>query len=753
MKVEEKDIYKLIYNTQGPVLGLAKDSDIEIIEEDGKYFKNLSRSGKLEKYEDWRLDPKERAKDLAGKLSIEQIAGLMLYSSHQLIPARNMGNGARFGSTYNGKVFEDAGVAPWAISDQQKEFISKDHVRHILVMKYDDKEVVSKWNNQIQAFAESQPLGIPVNNSSDPRHGTISDAEFNAGANSDVSKWPDGIGIAATFDPQIAKQYGEVVSKEYRALGLTTALFPQIDLATEPRWMRFNATFSECPQLSADLAKAYCDGLQTSVGNQEIKDGWGYESINAMVKHFPGGATGEGGRDGHYAYGKYAVYPGKNFKQHLIPFTQGAFNLDGKTKMASAVMPYYTISTDIDDIHHENVGNSYSKYIIQGLLRDQLNYDGVVCTDWSITKDQGNHVYDFAGKCWGTEKLSEAERHLKVILAGCDQFGGNNEVQPVLDAYEIGCKEFGEKYMRERFELSATRLLLNIFRLGLFENPYVDVEKACQVVGQVDYMQAGYEAQRRSMTLLKNKNHVLPLKEKTKVYIPNRHIASHMTFFSTMSEPIDITPVKKSLVNKYFEWVDTPDKADVAIVFMETPISDGYSLEDKANGGNGYMPISLQYRPYTAINARKESLAGGDPLEDFTNRSYYGKTTLTANEKDLDNVIEMKKIMKDKPVIVSMKLKNPTVMAEFEPYADAIVVDYGTQNQVIFDLLAGKFTPSGLLPLQIPKDMDTVELQQEDVPLDMEPYCDSEGHVYDFAYGMDFDNVIDDERVHKYQRK
>lgn len=750
MKEIEKDNYKLIYNDHGPVLGVAKESDIPILEVDGHYFKNLSRSHRLEKYEDWRLDPKERAEDLAQRLSIKQIAGLMLYSSHQLIPSRGM---ARFGGTYNGLAYDEAKVAPWSLSDQQKEFIEKDDVRHILVMQYENKEVMAKWNNLVQAFAEKQPFGIPVNNSSDPRHGTISDAEFNGGANSDISKWPDGIGMAATFDPTLVEKYGEVVSKEFRSLGLTTALFPQIDLATEPRWMRFNGTFSESPTLATDMARAYCDGLQTSKGEKEIKEGWGYESINAMVKHFPGGGTGEAGRDAHYAYGKYAVHPGKNLETHLKPFIEGAFALKGKTQMASAVMPYYTISADLEGKDHEMVGNSYSKYIIQGLLRNQLNYDGVVCTDWGITKNQGETVYSFGGTCWGVEGLSEAERHLKIILAGADQFGGNNDAQPILEAYEMGCKELGETYMRQRFELSARRLLMNIFRLGLFENPYVEVEEAKETVGKEEFMKAGYDAQIKSITLLKNKNHVLPLKAKTKVYIPNRHIEPYRTFFSTMSEAEDIIPVKQDLVNKYFEWVATPEEADVAIVFMETPICDSYDPKNLEKGGNGYLPISLQYRPYTATNARKESLAGGDPLEDFTNRSYYNKTNTTANETDLDNVLEMKKRMRDKPVIVCMKLKRPTIMAEFEPYADAIIAEYGVQNQAIFDILSGKKVPSGLLPLQIPKDMDTVEKQLEDVPFDMEPYIDSEGHCYDFTFGMDFDGVIHDERVEKYRYK
>lgn len=321
--------------------------------------------------------------------------------------------------------------------------------------------------------------------------------------------------------------------------------------------MRFNGTLGEDPILSIDLGEAYCDGFQTSYSENEINDGWGYDSVNAMVKHWPGGGSGESGRDTHYAYGKFAVYPGNNFDEHLIPFTEGAFKLKGKTKKASAVMPYYTISYNQDKKNGENIGNSYNKYIINDLLRDEYKYDGVICTDWLITKN--NHVVDafISGKCWGVETLSEDERHYKALMAGVDQFEGNNEVQPILNAYKMGVKEHGEEFMRARFEKSAVRLLLNIFRTGLFENPYVDV----------------------------------------------------------------------------------------------------------------------------------------------------------------------------------------------------IITDFGAQTQAIMDIISGNVNPSGLLPFNMPANMETVEAQCEDVPHDMKCYKDELGNVYKFAYGLDFNGVINDNRVAKYKIK
>ncbi len=744
----ERNDYDLIVNAGGKNLGIATGSKINILTVDGYAFKDFLGNGKLVPYEDWRLSYEERAADLAERISIEDIAGLMLYSAHQIIPAKGP-MAAAFGGSYDGKPFEESDAAPWDLTDQQKEFIVKDKVRHVLIMGLESTETAVRWNNKMQALAENSGFGIPANNSSDPRHGAGSSAEYMGVTGEPISKWANGIGLSASFDPSLVKEFGEIASAEYRALGITTALSPQIDLATEPRWMRFADTFGEHTQMTIDMTKAYCDGFQTT---KDGRDGWGEESVNTMVKHFPGGGMGEGGRDAHYAYGKYAVYPGDNFKEHLKPFREGAFSLDGKTKKASAVMPYYTISYGIDSKYGENVGNSFNKYLIQDLLREELGYDGVVCTDWGITHDIGEAEETFAGKCWGVEKMTEAERHFKAIEAGVDQFGGNNNVEPVMEAYRMCCDKYGEEIADARFRRSAYRLLLNIFRTGLFENPYLDMEESTETVGCPRFREKGYESQLRSVTMLKNKEHVLPLKEGMKVYIPDRFIKSYLNFMSMPTGDRTVVPSGKKAASEYFEIVHAPEEADAAICFIESPISIGYDPEDRKAGGNGYVPITLQYRPYQADLARTPSLAGGDPLEDSADRSYQGKCNTAANEADLDLIVRMREEMGEKPVITVITLKNPMVMAELEPYTDAILVEYGVSPQAVLDVITGRFKPKGLLPIQMPADMNAVETQKEDVAFDMECYVDSEGHCYDFGFGMNFEGIIVDERTRRYQK-
>lgn len=740
---ENKKDFTLVKNEGGKILGYNSNSGVELLTVEGYAFKDLNKDGKLDLYEDWRLPADERAQDLASKLSIEQIAGLMLYSAHQSIPA---GGGFRGPTMYGGKPFAESGAKASDLSDPQKEFLQNDNLRHVLITSVESASVAAHWNNNAQTMVEGMGMGIPVNTSSDPRHGSDSYAEFNEGAGGDISMWPGTLGIAASFDPALMLQFGTIGSKEYRALGIATSLSPQIDLATEPRWSRFDGTMGEDPDLATDMARAYVDGFQTSDNGD-----WGYQSVNAMVKHWPGGGPEEGGRDGHFGYGAYAVYPGNNLKDHIQPFTQGAFKLNGATKMASAVMPYYTISFGQDTKNHDLVGNGFNKYLITDVLRGEYGYEGVLCTDWGITRDV-SAIDKFEGKSWGVETMTEAQRHYKVIEAGMDQFGGNNEMGPILGAFKMGVAEHGEDYMRKRFETSAVRLLTNIFRVGLFENPYLDVAETEKVVGNAEFMKAGFDAQLRSVVMLKNQAKTLPINERPKVYVPQRYIPASTNWWGIETPAKEEHPFNMEVIKKYFEVVESPEDADFALVGIKSPDGGvGYNGPDLEKGGNGYVPISLQYGPYKAVNARETSLAGGSPLEDFTNRSYKNKSVVTSNISDMNLVIETKAKMGSKPVVVMINISKPMIFSEIEKSAAAILVHMGVQDEALMQILTGKAEPSALLPFQMPADMNTVELQFEDVPRDMSPYIDSEGNSYDFAFGLDWNGVIDDARVKKYR--
>ena len=212
----------IVTNKEGQILGYNTGSGVKILTINRLAFKDLNRNGKLDIYEDWRKSADERAKDLASKMSIDQIAGLMLYSAHQAIPSGS----TRFGaSTYNGKPFAESGAKASDLSDQQIKFLTKDNLRHVLVTSVQSPEIAAVWNNNVQALCESVGLGIPANNSSDPRHRSTSDAEYNVGSPGQISMWPGSLGMAATFDPVTCKTIRSDCSKRIPCPGNFNSTF------------------------------------------------------------------------------------------------------------------------------------------------------------------------------------------------------------------------------------------------------------------------------------------------------------------------------------------------------------------------------------------------------------------------------------------------------------------------------------------------------------------------------------------------
>ncbi|AGF59116.1 beta-glucosidase [Clostridium saccharoperbutylacetonicum] len=758
-----KTTYMLVTNpNNGKELGYSKNSGVKLIEQkDGNYtyaFKDLNKNGKLDKFEDWRLDSDTRAKDLAKSLTVNQIAGLMLFSAHE-------------------KTIE-AGL-----TDAQKKYLSEDNLRAVLNAGSNNTEAAVTWNNQMQAYVESLPCPIPVNFSSDPRSTAGSGDQYsNAISGKDVSLWPSNLGLAATFDTNIMYEFAKDVSAEYRAMGIATALGPQIDLATEPRWLRVYGTFGEDTKLATDMAEAYVDGSQSTYDKDGKDLGWGKDSINCMIKHWPGDGAGEGGRESHMMTGKYAVYPGNNFSEHLKPFTEGGLKLKGKTGSATAVMDSYSIGLDAqgNPIGGQAVGSAYNKEKMS-ILRDKNKFDGVVCTDWGVTATPPTPFGKGFGMAWGEENKTVDERHYDVLMNGVDMFGGNNNSKPVIAAYNMMVKNNGEAWARNRFEQSAVRLLKLMFNPGLFENPYLNLNNSLSIVGSKEKKQDGYNAQLSSIVMLKNSNSTIKADngsaKNKKVYIPMTYTKAIKSAFGT-SEAAWSETMTINVAKNYFKEVVTdipvkdangnitgykaPDLSDVdlVIVGMSSPNNGGNfsyaGLSVDAAGNKKFYPLSLQYSDYVAKDGRKVSISG-DKLADGTkeNRSYNGNTSNIYNSYDLEAMVNakaaIKKTGKNIPIICAMKASNAVCFGEFEKSCDSIVVGFSVSDAALLDVITGKFEPKGLLPIQMPKDMTTVEKQLEDVGLDMECYKDSDGHVYDFAFGLNYSGVINDSRVSNYK--
>lgn len=732
-----------------PDLSYGVDSGVTLLEEevDGATvaFKDMNANGTLDTWEDWRVPSIDRAADLASQMTIEQIAGLMLFSSHERSPQDGL-------------------------TDAQKAYLSDSNLRAVLNAAGSDAEVTVPWVNAMQAYVETLATEdtpyVPVNFASDPRS-TAGSGGYNA-EGADISRWPSNLGLAATFNPEITLQFGEMASAEYRALGITTALSPQVDLATEPRWSRVGGTFGEDSALAAELTAAYVTGFQSSGG----EDAWGEESVNGMIKHWAGDGPGEGGREAHTQSGKYGVYPGDNIDEHISVFEAA---LD-----SAAVMTAYSIAlgADGEPLFADRTGTAYDEGRMS-ILREDLSYEGVVVTDWGVmtgSNDEGA----FLAMAWGAEELTPAERYVQVLATGHDMFGGVNDATNILAGAELWQEKFeaGELDMdaETRFQLSGARILNMSFQVGLYESAFLDPAESAAVLASDDKVEAGYEAQLASVVMLKNDGVVVEgaaeaAKDMT-VYIPQSYDIGIAGAFGPASYTEGPT-LDLDVAAQYFGTVVTdtveydadgkvvsytaPDLSDVDMVLvgMDSPNSGGTftnaGLTVAEDGTKTWTPITLQYGPYVAdgANVRQVSISG-DILADGTkeNRSYFGNTAYITNAADLDAfnraAAAVEASGKDIPVVTMLKATNPTIPAEFEAKSDAILVSFGTSDQALIEVALGLYEPSGRLPIQFPANMDTVEAQFEDVAKDMTPYTDAAGNSYDFGFGLNWSGVITD---------
>jgi len=604
--------------------------------EHGVSYRDLNKNGKMDVYEDPKQPIEDRVKDLLKQMTLEEKAGMMFYS-----PTRVNRDGS-----IEEKPATDflSMMSPIGINEMDKH-----HITHFNLFAVPAPDTLAMWYNSMQQYAEKTRLGIPITISSDPRN-QASGGFFSMSAKT-FSMWPEPIGLAAIGDDKLTEQFANISRQEYLAVGIRQALHPQVDLATEPRWPRISGTFGEDASLSARMAAAYIKGYQ----GDEI----GPNSVATMTKHFPGGGPQKEGLDPHFAFQKGQVYPGNNFKYHLIPF-EAAFKAN-----TAAIMPYYGVPMGQPGV--EEVGFSYNKAIITDLLRKKYHYDGIVCTDWGLVSDSKIGSFNFAARAWGVQNLSTEERVKKLIDAGVDQLGGETLSDVIVKLVKDG------KISEHRIDESVVRLLRLKFQLGLFDNPFVDASKTAAIVGSAEFMQAGFDAQRRSITLLKNDSRVLPLQiGKLKIYVKNINV---------------------KIAAQYGTVVDDPKQADIAIIRLQTP----------------FYPI-----PETKGNPIAQLFHFGD---------------LDFKGQQLEDILTLEKTV---PTVVDLMLDRPAVIPEINQYAKALLVNYGSSDAALLDVVFGKYKPGGHLPIEMPSSMEAVRNQKEDMPYD------SKDPLYKFGAGLSY---------------
>ncbi|AMB98705.1 hypothetical protein AWM75_01260 [Aerococcus urinaehominis] len=675
----------------------------QTIEVDGLAFKDLNKDGELTPYEDWRLTPRERAENLVSLMTPAEKAGQMVIYD---LP---MGASAKEGeeTSHDGILLEVEKVHEEGPFKGQTQYpttvmLNDKHIRHFIVREDKSAEEIATWINTLQEVAEESRLGIPVIVASNSRNENDK-AKYNAESdNHHFTRFPGTLGLAAGDNQDMISQFAQIGHQEFMASNIRKGYMYMVDTATDPRWYRTYGTFGENPDQISTYIKTIIPNYQGESLNEN--------SVALTTKHFPGGGARENGFDPHYEEGKFNVYAteGSLEAYHLPPF-QAA--IDAGT---SSIMPYYAIPSN-DKSHtpqapfkgefDEEVAFAYNHQFIQELLRDKMGFKGYVNTDTGVLD----------GMAWGAEDLNKVERAAKMLEAGSSVVSGTNEVEVFQEAIESG--QVDEATVNQRVVESLTEL----FQLGLFEDPYADLEGADDALRTPESLATAKQAHQDSVVLLKNENKTLPLKadqtkgKKVYVELMTQEIDPEKV---KEGEPDSLAAYNQDLREKIqasfpdWELVDDYTQADIAFVFAE-PVSGSYF-----EATDDYLDLQV----HQATQVDTERLA------------------------DIRQYVDQ--------LVVNVNFDMPFIVDQVEPLADAMTASFDTYLEAILEVQTGQAEAKGRLPITLPASNEAVAVDENgqcvspnDVPgYDKEkhmeiPYAykDSQGNVYKYGFGLNYD--------------
>lgn len=651
-------LYALLFSCNNSSIGNGSDlqqptlghRSAEILEIDELQFKDLNRNGELDAYEDWRLRYEDRSKDLVSKMSLAQKAGFMLISSTRLENDWSFQRGKSTGEIGSGFNEEDLvmevniftrqplpypNLGAAGTSKAVKEF----HERHFILRANPPVNIMAEWANNLQALCESDGLGIPAIITSNPRNHITRDASAGLSLGKTVfSTWPGELGLAAMRDLELTRSFADIARQEWLAAGIRKGYMYMADLSTEPRWQRTEGTFGEDAKLAADMIREIVLGFQG--------ESLSASSVALTTKHFPGGGAAEGGQDPHFDWGKREVFPGGMLENNLIPFKAA---IEAGT---SSIMPYYSIPIGTQ---YEEVAYAYNKEVLQDLLRGELGFDGIINSDTGPIDMMP----------WGVEELSLTDRYKLAIEAGVNIFSGTADPAKLIETLNT------YPDLMPLVDESVHRLLMEKFKLGLFENPYVEVDAAEQIIGQAKFQEQANIALRKSIVLLRNEvvngAPALPLKDKTKVYFES--------YYQVRDESASKV-FQPDQHNWDVEFVATPEAADVILLWV-VPKSKSLFASD------------------------------GSPLY----------VSLSKNGVDVDYINQL---TAKKPTVMVVNYTNPWVIDEVynpdHPHVTGVLASFGTTHEAILDVVTGVVSPSGKMPFSTPISEEAAQNQQTDVP-------------------------------------
>ena len=742
MAVKASDNFKVYENPKGPKISTVTRKVIEKVEKkETLYFKDIDGTGKVSKVNDWRLPAAERAEAYVKTLTLEEKIGQLFISDWRMgkyvkpLEANSKGEKSEPKLDESGTLDEAPYIGRNIFGDMNlpgtSTFLKEWFGRHTILRENPPVEELVDYLNQLQVVAEECNHFVPVEVTSNSRneHGEKVFGMNDAGGV--FPTWPGTLGVAAAAKGdtiKIVDQFSDAVRRSWEAAGLRKGYMYMADVMSDPRWQRTYGTFGEDPKFIKKTFEHMIPRIQGS------KTGVTKDGVAMTVKHFPGGGARENGFDPHYAAGQWNVYQTKgSLQKYHIPAFQTAVDLK-----AASIMPYYAkpaleksaAQKDKAGKKMEMVpyGFAFNKPFIDGLLRNQMGFEGYVNSDSGIIHNM----------CWGVEMLDKPERiGFAINNAGVDLISGSFDIEDAMEAYKRSKNDYYEKnpvpegFTKEELVLTdeainraVTRTLTEMFELGMFEDTYRDVKAAKKVISNQKDWDNAYAAHLKSVTVLKN-DWVLPLTPEAtwekNVYAEAFHKDPRMAEQYTKELRELLTQINL---------VDDPKDADYAILMLY-PSSGEYFHATK-----GYLELDIcegkvvhdvddQCRPVETTH-EETTLTGMDRIR-------YISDTVRANEGK---------------VIINVNFTLAWMLGNIEPYADALTAGFNTYPQAVLDVMRGLYPPTGKLPFTLPRgdevlavNADGVCISPNDVPgYDKDKYMpdelkDENGKAYAYRDG------------------
>lgn len=557
-------------------------------------------------------------------------------------------------------------------------------------------EMAAKAGNALQKYVmENTRLGIPMFLAEEAPHGHMA-----IGA----TVFPTGIGMAATWSPELVKEVGQVIAKEIRSQGGHISYGPVLDLTRDPRWSRVEETFGEDPVLSGTLGASMVDGL--GGGNLSQK----YATI-ATLKHFLAYAVPEGGQNGNYA--SVGI---RDLHQNFLPPFRKAIDAGALSVMTS----YNSI---------DGIPCTSNHYLLTQLLRNEWKFRGFVVSDlYSI---EGIHESHFVAP-------TKENAAIQSVMAGVDvDLGG--------DAYTNLCHAVQSGQMDKAvIDTAVCRVLRMKFEMGLFEHPYVDPKIAAKTVRRKEHIELARKIAQSSITLLKNENSILPLSKminKVAVIGPNADNRYNMLGdYTAPQEDSNVKTVLDGIITKLspsrVEYVRGCAIRDTTVNEIEQAIEAARRSEVVivVVGGSSARDFKTSYKETGAAVAEEGSVSDMECGEGFDRASL----SLLGRQQELLESLQKT----GKPLIVVYIEGRPLEKNWASEYADALLTAYYPGQEggnAIADVLFGDYNPSGRLPIFVPRSVGQIPVYYNQKAPRNHDYVEvSSSPLYSFGYGMSY---------------